>query len=125
MQLNCLLFFFFFFFKIANFVWFLDQLFIKCIKVTLGCVQSCELLEVVFQIVGPLLCLLSYIGTLLYRTRGFSFRQTRSASNLTDTVQAKLQAKICILRKEQNRNCTKGHSCNSVPTEKVFAVFFN
>lgn len=47
-------------------------------------------IKINFQIVGPLLCLLSYIGTLLYSTRGFSFRQTKSPSNLIETVQAKL-----------------------------------
>lgn len=76
-------------------------------------------IKINFQIVGPLLCLLSYIGTLLYNTRGFSFRQTKSASNLKETAQAELQAKKCILGTEEGKNYTKQSSCNSVPTEKV------
>lgn len=40
--------------------------------------------------IGPLLCLLSYRDMLLYSTRGFGFRQTKSASNLIETAQAKL-----------------------------------
>lgn len=60
-----------------------------------------------FQIIKPLLYLLSYIGTLLYSSREFSFRETKSASNLIETVQAKLWAKKFILKKEQDRNYTK------------------